>query len=276
MKLRSSRSTATAALAFAVLAAAAMPAAAGKITVGGSGSPIPMTRELVKALLAKHAGSEIEVLPSSIGEAGGLKATAEGRLQVGVIARRPEAEELRYGLTWRIFAVVPAVVAVNASVPMANLTDRQILDIYGGGITNWKQVGGPDAKIIAFTRNEADMNKRAWRTQLKGFAALAETKEATMLFKAEQMLEALKNRPYSIGLTDTIAVSKGEGRVRALSVNGIAPTPQNAGSGRYWIVKEIVVATKGEPQGLAKQFVDLVFSPEGKQIIAGFGAVPVK
>ena len=259
-----------------LLAASPLPALADRLSIGGSGSPIPMTRELVKALLARHPGHEVEVLPSSIGEAGGLKATAEGRLQIGVIARRPEGDELQYGLTWMVYAVVPAVAAVNASVPLSNITDGQILDIYGGRITNWKQVGGPDAKIVALTRNEADMNKRAWRTQLKGFATLEESKDATMLFKAEQMLEALKNRPYSIGFTDTIAVSKGEGKIRALSVNGIEPTAQNAGNGRYWIVKEFVVATKGEPAGLTKHFVDLVFSAEGRQIIAGFGAVPVK
>ncbi len=126
------------------------------------------------------------------------------------------------------------------------------------------------------TRNEQDMNKRAWRVHLKGFATLEESKEATMLFKAEQMLEALKNRPHSIGFTDTIAVAKGEGKIRALSVNGIAPTPENARSGRYWILKEFVVTTKGEPGGLAKSFVDFLFSPDGQRIIATFGAVAVK
>lgn len=263
-------------LAFAALASAALPAAAEKISIGGSGSPIPLTRELVKALLAKHPGHEVEVLPSSIGEAGGLKATAEGRLQVGVIARRPEGDELRLGLNWKIFAVVPAVVAVNSSVVASNLSEGQILDIYGGRVTNWKQVGGADATVVALTRNEADMNKRAWRTLLKGFDALEETKSATMLFKAEHMVEALKNRPHAIGFTDTIGVSKGEGRIKALAVNGVAPTPENAASGRYKIVKEIVVATKGDPQGLARLFVDFAFSPEGRQIVAAAGAVPVK
>lgn len=270
------RQAALTAIACAALAVVSLPAAAEKIAVGGSGSPIPLTRELVNALLAKHPGHEIAVLPSSIGEAGGLKATAEGRLQVGIIARRPEGDELRLGLNWKIFAVVPAVVAVNTSVTASSLTDRQILDIYGGRVTNWKELGGADAKIIALTRNEADMNKRAWRTLLAGFDKLEETKDATMLFKAEQMVEALKNRPHAIGFTDTIGVSKGEGKIKALDVNGVAPTPENAASGRYKIVKEIIVATKGGPQGLAKLYVDFVFSPEGRQIIAAAGAVPVK
>lgn len=263
-------------LTLAAAVAVAAPAAADKISIGGSGSPIPLTRELAQALLAKQAGDEIEVLPSSIGEAGGIKATHEGRLQVGIIARRPEGEELSYGLKWKLYAVVPAVVAVNTSVPVNDVTEAQILDIYAGRITNWKQLGGPDAKIVVLTRNEADMNKRAWRTHLKGFGALTETKEATMLFKAEQMIEALKNRPYSIGLCDTIAVARGGGKIRALSVNGIAPTAESVQSNRYWINKEFVVATKGDPQGLTKRFVDFVFSSEGKQIIAGFGAIPAK
>ena len=64
----------------------------------------------------------------------------------------------------RVATVVPAVVAVNNSVTASSLSEGQILDIYGGRVTNWKQVGGADATIVALTRNEADMNKRAWRT----------------------------------------------------------------------------------------------------------------
>lgn len=250
--------------------------AAEKITVGGSGSPIPMTRELARSFLAKYPGDEIEVLPSSIGEAGGLKATGEGRLQLGIIARKPEGDELKNGFSWRVYAVVPSVVVVNTSVPVTNIKEEQILGVYAGKITNWAQLGGPDARIVVLTRNEADMNKRAWRMHLKGFRDLVETKDAIMLVKAEQMLEALKNQPYSIGFTDTIAVAKGDGKLRALTINGIAPTPENAQSGRYWILKEFVVVAKAEAPGLAKRFADFLFSAEGQRIIGTFGAVPVK
>jgi phosphate transport system substrate-binding protein len=249
---------------------------AEKIAVGGSGSPIPLTRELAKALLAQHPGDEIEVLPSSIGEAGGLKATAEGRIQVGIIARKPEGEELQYGLKWKSFAVVPAVLAVHTSVPITNVTDAQFVDIYRGQITNWKQLGGPDARIVLLTRNEADMNKRAWRTMVTGFTNLVESTDAVMLSKAEQMLEALKNSTYAIGLTDTIGVAKGEGKIRALTLNGVAPTAENARSRRYPVLKDFVVVTKGEPKGLAQRFVDFISSAEGQRIIAESGSVPVK
>ena len=189
---------------------------------------------------------------------------------------KPEADELKNDVTWKVYAVVPSVLAIHTSVPVTNLTETQILDVYAGRITNWAQLGGPDARIVVLTRNEADANKRAWRVHLKGFRDLPETREALMLVKDQQMLDALKHQPYSIGFTDTIAVANGDGKLRALAVNGIAPTPENARSGRYRILKEFVVVTKGEPRGLARSFVDLLFSAEGQRVIARLGAVPVR
>jgi len=251
--------------------------AAEKIAVGGSGSPIPLTRELAKAFLAKHPADEIEVLPSSIGEAGGIAALKDGRIQVGIIARGPDPGEGTPDMRFRLYAKVPAVVAVNGSVPgVQSLTEQQILDVYAGRITNWKDLGGPDARIQVLTRNEADMNKRAWRMHLKGFKQFKETKDALMLNKAHEMVQALLNQPHSIGFTDSIGVLEGKGRLRALAVNGIAPTPESVASGRYWIVKEFYVGVKGEPPVLAKAFVDYLFTPEAQRIISGFGAVPVK
>jgi phosphate transport system substrate-binding protein len=120
------------------------------------------------------------------------------------------------------------------------------------------------------------MNKRAWRTHLKGFKEFKETKDALMLNKAQEMIQALVNQPHAIGFTDSIGVLEGKGRLRALAVNGIAPTPENVASGRYWIVKEFYAVTKGEPPVPAKALVEYLFTPEGQRIIAGFGAVPVK
>ena len=248
-----------------------------KITVGGSGSPIPLTKDLAKVFLAKQSEHEIEVLPSSIGEAGGIAALKDGRIHVGIIARRPDPGEGTPDMRFRLYAKVPAVVAVNGAVSsVQSLTERQILDIYAGRITNWNQVGGPDARMAVLTRNEADMNKRAWRIHLKGFKDLQETKDAVMLFKAHEMVAALLNQPYSIGFTDSIGVLEGKGRVRALGVNGIAPTAESVAGGQYWIVKEFYAVTRGDPPALARAFADFMFTAEGQRIIARFGAVPVK
>ena len=279
------RSTGSLALALAVVAGALLSPPVGfaaswageRIAVGGSGSPIPLTQEMAKVFLTRNPGSEIEVLPRSIGEAGGIAALSEGRIHVGIIARGPDPGEGTPDMRFRLYAKVPAVVAVNGTVTgVQGLTEQQILEIYAGRITNWKQVGGPDARIRVLTRNESDMNKRAWRLRLKGFKELQETKEAVMLFKAHEMVAALLNEPHSIGFTDTIGVLEGKGKLRSLSVNGIAPTAENVAGGRYWIVKEFYAVTKGEPPALAKHFADFFFSREGQDVIATFGAVPVR
>ena len=77
------------------------------IVVGGSGSPIPLTQEMAKAFLAKNPGHEIEVLPRSIGEAGGIAALGEGRIHVGIIAPAPEPGEGTPDMSLRLYAKVP-------------------------------------------------------------------------------------------------------------------------------------------------------------------------
>lgn len=252
-------------------------AAAETIVVGGSGSPIPLTQEIAKAFLAKTSGHQIDVLPKSIGEAGGIAALGQGKVQVAVIARAPEPAERRAEMTFRLYARVPAVVAVGQSVTgVSGLTEQQILDIYAGRLTNWKTVGGPDARIRVLTRNESDMNKRAWRAHLKGFRDLAETKEAVILYKAQDMVAALLNQPHAVGLTDTIGVLEGKGRLRALAVNGILPTADNVAGGRYWIVKEFYVGVMAGSSPAARSFADFFFSADSTALIRDFGAVAVR
>lgn len=256
---------------------AAPAAASDTIVVGGSGSPIPLTQEIAKAFLAKTPGHQVDILPKSIGEAGGIAALGQGKVHVAVIARAPEPGEGTPQMKFRLYAKVPAVVAVSDSVPgVSSLTERQILDIYAGRITNWKDVGGPDARIRVLTRNESDMNKRAWRQHLEGFRDLAETKDAVMVHKAHEMVAALVNQPHAIGLTDAIGVLEGKGRLRALAVNGIAPTAGHVTSGRYWIVKEFHVGTTSAASPLARSFADFFFSAESTALIHNFGAVAVR
>ncbi len=282
---RTSRLLASLALAVALIPAALLSSSIGpktswageRIVVGGSGSPIPLTQEMAKAFLAKNPGDVVEVLPRSIGEAGGIAALSEGRIHVGIIARTPDSGERTPDMRFRLYARVPAVVAVNVTVAgVQSLTEQQVLDIYAGRITNWKQVGGPDARIRVLTRNESDMNKRAWRLHLKGFKDLQETRDAVMPFKAHAPVAALLNEPHAIGFTDSIGVLEGKGKLRSLSVNGIAPAPEHVASGRYWIVKEFYIVTKGEAPRLAKRFADFPFSKEGQDLIAAFGAIPVR
>lgn len=251
-------------------------AAGERILLGGSAGPIPLMWALATAYEGKHPRETVDLLPKSIGADGGIKATAERRIDLGVIARRPEPDEEDYHLTVKLLAKVPVALVVPKDVPVTSLTETQILGIYSGKIANWREVGGHDARIWILTRNEADSNKKALRRGLPGFRELQETKDAIMLYEDQGMMNGLLRRPNTIGLLDIIRVRQSNGALKALAIDGVVPTAKNVRSGRYPLYNEFVVVTKGPPRGLVKRFLEFILSDEGARILTAFGMAPIR
>jgi len=64
--------------------------------------------------------------------------------------------------------------------------------------------------------------------------------------------------------------------VRALSFNGIAPTPENVKSGRYFLSRGFYLVVPESPAPEVRKFIDFVLSPAGDQVITANGAIPVR
>jgi phosphate transport system substrate-binding protein len=71
-------------------------------------------------------------------------------------------------------------------------------------------------------------------------------------------------------------VEQSGGKVKALSVNGVAPTAENVKSGRYFLTRDFLFVTRGEPTLAVKKFLDFVLSPDGDRVILANGAVPLR
>jgi len=262
------------ALVLAALLAVAGPCAAqGKLVMGGAGSMAPVMQELAKAYEAKHGPQGIEVLTNSLGSGGGIKATESGRLSIGLTGR--ELKEGEKGvLVYRLLATAPVTVAVNPDVPLGSITAAQLCDIYTGATRSWKQLGGPDLPIVALTRNEDDTDKASLREHVGCYKGWKESAEVVVLTSATGMAAALGSRPGTIGLLNHGSVLKSQGRVKALALEGVAPNQETVASGKYRLVKNFAVVTKGEPQGLVKSFLEFVAGSEGQRILASNGLVP--
>jgi phosphate transport system substrate-binding protein len=77
-------------------------------------------------------------------------------------------------------------------------------------------------------------------------------------------------------MTSMTVVEQSAGKVRALTLNGIAPTAESVKSGRYVLTRDFLFVMKGEPTGSVKRFLDFVLSPEGDRVIQANGAVPLR
>jgi phosphate transport system substrate-binding protein len=90
------------------------------------------------------------------------------------------------------------------------------------------------------------------------------------------MAKALAETPHALGMTSMTVVEQSVGKVKALTLNGTAPTAENVKSGRYFLTRDFLFVIKGEPTGSVKKFLDFVLSPEGDRVIQANGAVPLR
>ncbi|HEY8359624.1 MAG TPA: phosphate ABC transporter substrate-binding protein [Ramlibacter sp.] len=265
-------------LAVALAAAALFSAPAfaqTKVTIAGAGSMVPVMQELAKSYESKAGPQGLELSTTSLGSGGGIKAVDAGKVTIGLTGR-PLKDAEKGTVVYRQLAVNPVVMVVSASLPVTTLSAAQICGIYSGAITSWKQVGGPDAPIVPLTRNEDDSDKEALREDLACYKGLKESADVVMLSSGGAMRSAVAARPMAIGLTTFETVLKSEGKLKAIAIDGVAPDVASVAGGKYRLVKDFAVVTKGEPQGAAKAFIEFAASPEGQKIMAQSGLVPRK
>lgn len=278
---RDARSTsmirARAGFAWLVAAGAVLTAAPGitqnKVLVGGAGSMVPIVQELARAFEAKNGPQGMEVMTNSLGSGGGIKGAEAGRLAIGLTGRELKDGE-KGSLVYRKLALMPVVVAVHGSVPVGALSSAQLCGIYTGTIKSWKAVGGPDAPVVALTRNEDDSDKESLREHVGCYKSLKESADAVVLSSGSGMTSALASRPGAIGLTTYEAVLKSQGRIKAVALDGVQPGPDTVDAGKYRLTKVLAVVTRGEPQGAVKGFLDFAAGPDGQKIMTSMGLVP--
>jgi len=246
-----------------------------KVVIGGSGGLTGEMQELAKAYMSGHLSDSIEVLEQSIGTPGSFEGTKAGRLTIGMVARPPRDDE-KGRLVYRAVARGPIGVGVNRSVLVNNLSESQICDIFSGKIKSWKDVGGSDGKIVVLTYKN-DPNTKVMRDHMACFKDLKITPETVVLFRGGEVLDAINLRPGTAGIVNITSNSvTSRPNLKMVAIGGLAPSAETIQSGKYKYSVERGVVTLGEPQGLARRFLDFVASPEGQKILVKLSRVPVQ
>jgi phosphate transport system substrate-binding protein len=173
------------------------------------------------------------------------------------------------------------VFCVHKDNPITNLTTEQIKGIYSGKITNWKEVGGRDEKIVAYQRNEGSGSQ----SMLKRFMGDTPIMEAPSELVNDFMsgiierVSDYRSTTASIGFSFRFYV---EGiiknpDIKMISIDGVAPTVENIKNGTYPIVTSLYAVTNAnEENENVQKLIDWVLSEEGQRIIEETGYVGVK
>lgn len=241
----------------------------GTVSTDGSTSMEKVINSLGESFMAMNKDVKFTYNPTGSGS--GIQAVSEGRCDIGLSSRALKDDEKASGLVETVVALDGIAIVVNPENPVSDLDVDTIAKIYTGEITNWKDVGGNDAEIVLIGR-EAGSGTR------DGFESITETKDACQyrqeLTSTGDVITTVSQNPNAIGYASLAAIKDS---VKALTVNGVAPTEATVKDGTYLVQRPFVLVTK-EGAALsetAQKFFDFATSADAASIISAAGAVPV-
>jgi len=225
------------------------------ISAAGSTALQPLVKLAADDFMAKNAGVQVNL--SGGGSMTGLNNVASGAVEIGNsdVVVTPELKDK--GLVDHEVAVAPFLNIVSKDVTVDDLTKAQLIDIYTGKITNWKDVGGKDLKISIIGRAKSS-GTRATIVRI-----VMDGKEFTDAAAAQDsngnVLTGVSQTPGAIGYIDAAYLKD---TVKALKYNGVAYSADAVASGQYPIYAIEHMYTKGEATGTVKAFLEYIVSAE--------------
>lgn len=251
----------------------------GKLTIAGSSALLPMMQAAATQFQAKNANVQITVTGG--GSGAGRSQVCNGQIDIGDSDVKLSDKEKT---DFKCADAVETAVAIQAFAPVANkqgpgkvtnLTKQQLVDIFTGKTTNWKDVGGDDQEIVLINRakgsgTRANMAKFLFAGDDKQFATGASEED-----NSETVLQTVSQTPGAISYLGFAYLSNQN--ILAFGIDGVAPTKEDIQSGKWPIGGPGYAITKGEPKPLAKAFLDFVTSADwqNSDAFGKLGFVPV-
>ena len=254
-------------LALSMLAGCGSTKTTGSVSTDGSTSMEKVIGALGEAF-QNDTGISFTYNPAGSGS--GIKAVQEGRCDIGLSSRELKAEEKEAGLSGTVLAYDGIAIIVHPENPVSDLSLETIAKIYTGEITNWSELGGSDADIVLIGR-EADSGTR------DGFESITDTEDACLyrqeLTSTGDVITTVSQNPGAIGYASVASVKD---TVKAVTVDGVAPTEATIKDGSYVGQRPFVLVTKTgvELSDAAFKFFTYITSTDANEIISAAGVVP--
>lgn len=240
----------------------------GMVTLAGSTSMQKLCEAMIESF--EEAYPDITVTAEYTGSGAGLEALAGGKTDIGNASRSLKDGEKQSGAVENIVAIDGIAVITHKDSVVSDLTAQQLTDIYTGKITNWKDLGGADEAIVVLGREAGSGTRGAFEELLKIEDQCAYAQE---LDSTGGVLAKVAATPGSIGYVSLDVV---DDTVKALSLDGVAPTEENIVAGSYKLSRPFVMATLGtieEQNDLVKTWFNYVQSDEGQAVIKAMGLI---
>ena len=245
----------------------------------GSDTVLPLAQKEAE-VFGKKTGNSVTVIGGGSGV--GIAALLEGTTEIAMASRKMKFDEkVKFqesgkSLVEKIIAFDALAVVVNPSNAVSNLTRAQLEGIFTGKITNWKQVGGADMKIIPYSRESSSGTYEFFKEHVmlnKNYVSTILSMPAT-----GAIIQSVSQTKGAIGYVGLAYVNKTVKAIHA-SFDGktfVEPSMKNAINKTYPIVRPLYFYMDKKMAVKAKPLVDFIMSEEGQKIVEQVGYVPVK
>ena len=238
------------------------------LCIAGSTSVQPFAEKLAETYMHEHPEVRIDVQGG--GSSAGIFAAENGAADLGASSRELTEQEKK--LQEIPIAFDGIAVIVNKRNSLANLSLKQIRQIFQGEITDWGQLDLPPHPIHIITREEGSGTRNAFEELVMGKHAEV-TPDALVQDSNGSVRELVADDPNAIGY---ISMGLVDPRVKALEVDGVAPTRENVKNHKYKLVRRFLLVARELKPGPCQNFVNFVLSAKGQSMLETEGLVGVE
>lgn len=244
-----------------------------RLVLTGSSTVAPLMSEIARRFESMNPGVRIDV--QSGGSSRGITDTRNGVAAIGMVSRalKPNENDLH------VFTIALDGISVilHTSNPVLTLSQQQINDIYTGKITNWKTIGGQDARITV-------VNKAEGRSTLELFLSYLQLKNSQIkphiiIGDNPQGIKTVAGNPNSIGYVSIGAAeyeAKRGAPIRLLPLEGIDASVANVHSGNFPLSRPLNLITRMQPAGLSQHFIEFARSKQVHDLVEAQYFVPIE
>lgn len=234
------------------------------VTVAGSTSVMPFTEKLAEHFMVDHPDFIVDVQGG--GSTAGIQACLNNTVDIGMSSRQLKDNEKNLNQIIVCYDGISFV--LNPRNPITNLSLRDVRDIFSGKITNWKELGWIDRRIDAVTREEGSGTRGSFEELVM---KNEEIDDGIMVQDSNgSVKEVVATDPYAIGY---ISLGLVDDRVKAVIIDGVAPSIDAIKLGQYKIVRPFLYVTHGELDDSGKEFIDFVLSAIGQRVLKKEGLI---
>ena len=263
---------------FAALSLAALHANAQRIK--GSDTVLPVAQQTAERFMNREPDARVTVTGGGTGV--GISALMDNTTDIAMASRpikfseKMKAKAAKRDIDEVIVAYDALAVVVHPSNPVKKLTRRQLEDIFRGKITNWKQVGGDDRKIVVYSRETSSGTYEFFKESVlknKNYMSSSLSMPAT-----GAIIQSVSQTKGAIGYVGLAYVSP---RIKTLSISYAVfclkkKTVENATNKTYPIVRPLYYYYDAKNKTQIAPLLEFILSPEGQDIIKKSGYIPVK